>query len=183
MKQYQTDEKKREFITAGISAGVSVAFGAPIGGTLFAYEISSPNTFWTFSILWKNFICSSLSTFAMTICLTLKKGGPLLLSDAGALKFSWLDVDDPVSVTEIPGAIILGLVGGLLGGIFVNCAMLLSKVRKRFIVQRWHKITEVFVFALVSALVFFLVGTMTGRCVPRSDEDFKVYHSSTCGPT
>lgn len=40
--------KYREFLAAGISAGVSVAFGAPIGGALFAYEISGPATFWTF---------------------------------------------------------------------------------------------------------------------------------------
>ena len=35
-------------IAAGAACGISVAFGAPIGGALFAYEISKPNTFWTF---------------------------------------------------------------------------------------------------------------------------------------
>jgi len=48
LAQFQTDVRKREIIAAGVSAGVSVAFGAPIGGALFAYEMSTPNTFWTF---------------------------------------------------------------------------------------------------------------------------------------
>jgi len=44
----RNDVNKRTLIAAGTSAGVSAAFGAPIGGTLFAYEMSKPNTFWRF---------------------------------------------------------------------------------------------------------------------------------------
>lgn len=33
--------KMRELLSAGCSAGLSVAFGAPIGGVLFSYEVSS----------------------------------------------------------------------------------------------------------------------------------------------
>jgi H+/Cl- antiporter ClcA len=44
----RNDVNKRLLIAAGTSAGVSAAFGAPIGGTLFAYEMSKPNTFWRF---------------------------------------------------------------------------------------------------------------------------------------
>lgn len=38
--EFKTNEKYREFVAAGLSAGVSVAFGAPMGGTLFGYEIA-----------------------------------------------------------------------------------------------------------------------------------------------
>lgn len=91
MKQFQNDENKRQFIAMGISAGVSCAFGAPIGGTLLAYEISTPNTFWTFDLLWMNFCCSSIATFTLQCLFTLKSGGPLLLSDASTLKFGLLN--------------------------------------------------------------------------------------------
>lgn len=43
---FHIDARKREFVRAGISCGMAVAFGAPVGGTLFGYEISQPNTYW-----------------------------------------------------------------------------------------------------------------------------------------
>ena len=62
---FRNDVDRRTFISAGSSAGVSAAFGAPIGGALFTYEISKPNTFWTFSMLWRVFFTSAMSTFTL----------------------------------------------------------------------------------------------------------------------
>ena len=63
-------------IAAGASAGVSCAFGAPIGGALFSYEISKPNTFWTFSMLWRVFAACSIATFLLGILINLQEGTP-----------------------------------------------------------------------------------------------------------
>ena len=52
---------------AGLSAGVSVAFGAPIGGCLFSYELSKPSTFWTFEMLWKTFFASAVATYTLSL--------------------------------------------------------------------------------------------------------------------
>ena len=71
---FQNDTYKRNFIAAGTSAGVSAAFGAPIGGTLFAFEISKPNTFWRFSVVWKVFLSCALSVFTLAIVSTAMKG-------------------------------------------------------------------------------------------------------------
>jgi chloride channel 7 len=57
---------KREFLAGGASAGVSAAFGAPIGGALFSYELSRPATFWTFGMIWRIFFCCSISTFTLS---------------------------------------------------------------------------------------------------------------------
>ena len=40
-KYRDNGRKMRELLSAGCSAGLSVAFGAPIGGVLFSYEVSS----------------------------------------------------------------------------------------------------------------------------------------------
>ena len=63
---FKNDVSKREFVCGGISAGVSAAFGAPIGGALFSYELSKPTTFWTFSMLWRIFFCCCCSTFTLS---------------------------------------------------------------------------------------------------------------------
>ena len=57
---------KRELVAIGVSSGVSAAFGAPIGGALFSYEISRPATFWTFSLIWGAFFASSVSTYTIS---------------------------------------------------------------------------------------------------------------------
>ena len=38
-KYRENGRKMREILSAGCSAGLSVAFGAPIGGVLFSYEV------------------------------------------------------------------------------------------------------------------------------------------------
>lgn len=63
----QNDVSKRQMIAAGAACGIAVAFGAPIGGPLLAFEISSPNTFWTFSMLWRVFCAASIAVFTMSI--------------------------------------------------------------------------------------------------------------------
>jgi H+/Cl- antiporter ClcA len=63
----QNDVYKRQLIAAGAACGIAVAFGAPIGGPLFAFEISTPNTFWTFTMLWRVFCASSIAVFTMAV--------------------------------------------------------------------------------------------------------------------
>lgn len=89
---YQNDVMKREFVAAGIAAGVSAAFGSPIGGTLFAYELSKPSTFWTFSMIWRTFFCAAVSTYFLSLFdhLYHEGTGDLTLTARGTLKFGEL---------------------------------------------------------------------------------------------
>lgn len=67
MKRYRNDYYKRMLIAAGGSSGVAAAFGAPIGGALFAYEMSKPTSFWSFQMIWKTFITCSLAVILLGI--------------------------------------------------------------------------------------------------------------------
>lgn len=76
-ESFRNDMDKRTFMAAGGSAGVSAAFGAPIGGALFSYEISKPNTFWTFGMLWRVFFTSAISTLTLGLLTSLQSGAQL----------------------------------------------------------------------------------------------------------
>lgn len=88
-KYFRNDFEKRKLMAVGTAAGVSAAFGAPIGGSLFAYELSKPNTFWTFSLTWKVFFASTISTFVLSLFKQLWDGHyPIVVSSSEIVKLS-----------------------------------------------------------------------------------------------
>lgn len=91
MAYFRNDVNKREIAAAGAAAGVAAAFGSPIGGSLFAYEISRPSTFWSFDLTWRIFFCSSISTFVLNILSSVKRGDDLRIMNAGLIKFGQYD--------------------------------------------------------------------------------------------
>ena len=114
------DHKKRQFISAGTSAGVACAFGAPIGGALFIYELSKPNPYWKFSMLWKTFFSCGMAVFFLALLEAGATHGHFSTWTASALKFGKVRIADITPSDVLPGAIILGVISGLLGPFFIN---------------------------------------------------------------
>ena len=143
-------------IAAGTSAGVSSVFGAPIGGALFSYEISKPNTFWTFIMVWRVFACSSVATFLLGCFSQLYEGYRFSLDEIGSLKFGLLK-DKASTLRDLPAPIIIGAVCGLLGSFFIQVNTTLGILRKKYLKKNWQKILEAVIFALASATIYFVV--------------------------
>jgi len=109
---------------------VSVALGAPIGGALFFYELTKPNPYWTFSMLWKTFLTCTTAVATMAMAEALAHG-EFNHWTATSLKFGNLRVVDVTPTTVIPGAIIIGIVSGLLGPLFINVNFRINAHRNR----------------------------------------------------
>lgn len=161
------DDKKRNFIAAGASAGVAVAFGAPIGGALFAYEMSRPNTFWKFSMIWKVFVSCAVANFWLSTLNSIKSLD-VQLQDSSALKFGAITGKNEVIPTTLllPAAIILGVGGGCLGSLFINVNTRMAGVRKVLLTKKWMKPIETFMFCFATASAFYWVPFYFDNCAP-----------------
>ena len=164
----RNDWIKRELIAAGVSAGVSTAFGAPVGGALFAYEMSKPNTFWRFGVLWKSFFSCSLAVLIQSVVRKLMTNGNANdVSAVHELKFKATFVTSP-TMSTLPAAVILGVVCGLLGAFFIWVNTNLSKKRKRYVTKNWQKILEVLLFSLATSSAFYWFPHLYNECKPNT---------------
>lgn len=161
--QFQNDHDKRQFIAAGAAAGVSAAFGSPIGGALFTYEISKPTTFWTFSMLWLVFFCSAISTLTLATLTSLFNGSTVTLTSSSVLKFGdVIQIKSPIS--NLPSAILLGAIAGCMGAGFIGTNTRLGLLRKKYINTPIKKILETCAFAFATATTFYLVAAYASNC-------------------
>lgn len=76
---------------AGTAAGVAAAFGSPIGGAMFAYEVAAPTVFWSFELTWMLFFTASISCFFVNILQAAVSGKGWDLTNAGVIKFGYFD--------------------------------------------------------------------------------------------
>ena len=142
-----------------------MAFGAPIGGTLFSYEMSRPNTFWRFSMIWKVFMACALGTFSLALFTNVAKGNLTGNWSGSTLKFGSMDeTDDVNALFLLPCSIILGIVGGCLGSLFINVNTRMAGIRKRLLTTKWIKPIETFCWAFTTATFMYWMPYWFGNC-------------------
>lgn len=141
-KYRENGRKMRELLAAGCASGLSVAFGAPIGGVLFSYEEIA--TYFPRKVLWRAFLCSLTAAMAL-------KG----LNPTGTGKLVLFETNYGVSYRPFHYLIfvLLGVAGGLFGGTFCKANFLWSKSFRRFNVIKNHPVFEAFLVVLVTALL------------------------------
>ena len=144
LKRFRNDHDKRDFVSAGAAAGVAAAFGAPIGGVLFALEEAA--THWSQQLTWRTFFCALCSTFTLNLLLSCdprfqadkKLAAPFgQLSHPGLITFGKFgDEKDPYSLPEMPVFLLIGVAGGLMGALFNRLNVRLTLWRAK------HMVTE-----------------------------------------
>lgn len=139
------EARKREVLSAAAASGISVAFGAPIGGVLFSLEQLS--YYFPDKTMWQSFVC------AMIAAVTLQALNPF---HTGKIVLFQVRYTTGWHGFELFPFILLGITGGLFGGIFIRLNITIAQFRRSDIYPlRNRPILEVSIAALIAALINF----------------------------
>jgi chloride channel 3/4/5 len=139
-KYGRNEAKKREILSAAAAAGVSVAFGAPIGGVLFSLEEVS--YYFPLKTLWRSFFCALVAAFVLQ---SINPFG----NEHSVLFF--VEYSKPWIFFELIPFIGLGIIGGCIGNLFIRANIWWCRYRKSSKLGQ-YPVTEVLVVTLVTAV-------------------------------
>ncbi|KAL6918760.1 hypothetical protein FSST1_002786 [Fusarium sambucinum] len=143
--KYANNQRKlREMLSVACSAGLSVAFGAPIGGVLFSYEEIS--THFPRRVLWRSCLCSVVAAAV------LKE-----LNPTGTGKLVLFETNYGVNYDALHYFvfIILGICGGIFGGVFCRANFLWAKSFRQIPLIKNSPVFELVLVTLVTAVLQF----------------------------
>ncbi|KAJ8667957.1 hypothetical protein QAD02_009620 [Eretmocerus hayati] len=142
-KYGRNEAKKREILSAAAAAGVSVAFGAPIGGVLFSLEEVS--YYFPLKTLWRSFFCALVAAFVL--------GSINPFGNKHSVLF-FVEYNKPWIFFELIPFIFLGIIGGVIGTLFIRANLRWCKYRKSSKLGQ-YPVTEVLVVTLVTAVIAY----------------------------
>jgi chloride channel 7 len=165
VQYFRNDREKRDFVSGGAAAGVAAAFGAPIGGVLFALEEGA--SFWNQPLTWRIFFTSLVSTFTFNFLssgATYNKWGAL--SQPGLVNFGTFSnqVDHGYSIVHFPFFILMGVIGGLLGALYNHVILKLTLFRMKYLRNRFLKFFEALFLAFVVSVFSFNLSYFVHAC-------------------
>ncbi|KAG2451001.1 hypothetical protein HYH02_004271 [Chlamydomonas schloesseri] len=156
---YTYNKEQRDLVAIGAACGVTTAFKAPVGGVLFAMEMS---TRWGKEIMWRCFLACAITIVvvreAVTICST---HGHCKSLQWGSL--IWFKITFPTPYEQVWAIILLAVVGGYLGCLYISFNTWVCVVRKKWTKFMWARIAEVCAISVATSIVFFFM-PVAGRC-------------------
>ncbi|KAI9791122.1 MAG: hypothetical protein M1816_004353 [Peltula sp. TS41687] len=174
----KNEARKREVLSAAAAAGISVAFGSPIGGVLFSLEQLS--YYFPDRTMWQSFVCAMLAAVTLQ-AINPFRTGKLVLYQVTYTR-GWHDF-------EIVPYALLGVLGGLYGGSFIRLNMRIAQWRKAGRLMR-GPVIEVIIVALVTAMINYpnvfmraqsseLVYSLFAECSKVPDDQFGLCKTGT----
>ncbi|KAH9975687.1 Cl-channel protein [Lactifluus volemus] len=144
---HRNEAQKRKILAAAAAAGVSVAFGSPLGGVLFGLE--ELDAFGgDFDVMWRGFVTSVIAAVALQYVDPFRTS-KLVLFQVTSGSDTWL-------AFELIPWTCLAVIGGVLGSLLIKLNITAAVYRRNSILHEWP-ITEVIGAAAVTAAVSYLV--------------------------
>eukprot|EP00762_Andalucia_godoyi_P005431 ANDGO_08420.mRNA.1 Chloride channel protein C len=164
-KRFRNPRDRRDFISTGTAAGVSAAFGAPIGGILFSIEECS--SFWSHSLTWRTFFGCMVATFTVNFFLSGYDGS----FDQKAVILFNVGQSNGYRFPELLPFLLIACLGGGFGSAFVFINFLINQFRRKYIAPfRYRRVLEMFIMLVVCSTVFFVSTSFLGVCKKNDDD-------------
>ncbi|XP_022902115.1 H(+)/Cl(-) exchange transporter 5 isoform X1 [Onthophagus taurus] len=142
-KYGRNEAKKREILSAAAAAGVSVAFGAPIGGVLFSLEEVS--YYFPLKTLWRSFFCALIAAFVLRYINPFGNEHSVLF---------FVEYNKPWIFFELIPFIGLGIIGGVIATAFIKGNLYWCRYRKYSKLGQ-YPVTEVLVVTAITAIIAY----------------------------
>lgn len=136
--------EQSEYLTASAAGGVAVAFGAPIGGVLFALEEMSSSIHFKLSTLWKSYYIALAGISALQYINPSRNGKVVVFE---------VTYDRDWHVEEIAVFILFGIFGGLYGNYISKWNIHYVSFRKKYL-SKWP-LQEVIVLTFITAFLSY----------------------------
>jgi chloride channel 7 len=163
---FRNDREKRDFVACGAAAGVSSAFGAPIGGVLFSLEEGA--SYWSTKLTWRAFFCSMITLGTLFAIKNVDAAwGQLDIEKLFSFgEFNSLTGEaSNFSIWELILFIIIGCIGGLIGACFNAANEHLTIWRMKNVnSSKFRKATEVALASILVSMISFFMPLLWNRC-------------------
>lgn len=169
LKVFRNDASKRDFVAGGASAGVSAAFGAPLGGVLFAIEEGCSHL--DVRTIFHALIASSASYCSITVLKSLYIGSDGVMTGGGLLNFGSFP-NPSYTLKELIVYAGFGLFGGIAGAGWNALNAKLTQMRMRYLQYRWHKAVEVCLWSLFVTTAAFYSTVFVEDCKDDGVDDY-----------
>ncbi|RKP04071.1 hypothetical protein CXG81DRAFT_8374, partial [Caulochytrium protostelioides] len=135
------DARQREIMSAAAAAGMSAAFGAPMGGILFSLEEVS--SYFPYKTMWRSFVCAMVAALTLQLINPFRTGKLVLFQVAYTRDWRHF---------ELPVFILLGVLGGVYGAQFNTYHLWLARYRRKGWLAQFP-VYETVAVAILSALI------------------------------
>ncbi len=171
-KVFHSDRHRRDFAACGTAAGVAAAFRTPIGGVLFALEEGA--SFWSTLLTWRAFSCAIVTVLTVYFIYGVRyKTIPVtvfhVIGDVS-------NIYPPIySLLQVMLFAFIGLVGGLLGALWIFLNTALSKYRRKL--TFWPRLAEMMSIAIVMATLMWWTSYYVGTCIETPVDDPSYFYT------